>query len=482
MEPVRGDEASVRTEPALAVRTADVEAVSARAFFDAARPANERAASGERVAEPRVVWRTPESGYVAACGVTATCETNGPDRFASVRERAHELFTTLETGPGFDPDADFDPDPDLDADSGSSDIDTDADVPYAARPRLFGGFSFFSDAHESPWQAVPDARFVLPAVQLVSTAEGTWLTVTGDRSTINSRLSDWRDRLASASEPGAGKSPAISHVERTTSRAAWYDQVETALSRIDGGSLRKVVLAQSLSATLDESIEVPEALSRLAGSYPECFVFSVPVDGGSRDFFGATPERLVSVRGREVETGALAGSVERGETDAVDARLARQLTESEKNDHEHALVANAVREQLAPLSRSVSVGDRTVRKLATVQHLFTPIEADLAGNEHVLSLVEALHPTPAVGGLPPDAAAETIREIETFDRGWYAAPVGWFDAAGDGTFAVAIRSAVAESETATLFAGNGIVAGSDPAEEWEEVQLKYRPVLDALGL
>jgi len=119
--------------------------------------------------------------------------------------------------------------------------------------------------------------------------------------------------------------------------------------------------------------------------------------------------------------------------------------------------------------------------LATIQHLQTPIEATLEGDRHVLEIVEALHPTPAVGGgVPPDAAWETIRDAEPFDRGWYAAPVGWFDAAGDGEFAVALRSGVASDETVTLFAGNGIVADSDPDDEWDEVQLKFRPILDEL--
>jgi len=151
-----------------------------------------------------------------------------------------------------------------------------------------------------------------------------------------------------------------------------------------------------------------------------------------------------------------------------------------RTDTEHEVVADAIREQLEPFASSVGTGDQSVRRLATVQHLRTPISAELAGDEHVLSLVEALHLTPAVGGLPPDAALETIRRTETFDRGWYAAPVGWFDASGNGTFAVAIRSALARGDAATVFAGAGIVADSDPDREWDEVQLKYRPMLDEL--
>ena len=166
---------------------------------------------------------------------------------------------------------------------------------------------------------------------------------------------------------------------------------------------------------------------------------------------------------------------------AEDKWLAQQLFDSEKNNHEHDLVVEAIRDQLDGLTGDIRTGERTVRKLANVQHLQTPIRATATEEEHVLGLVEALHPTPAVGGLPPDDALRTIRESETFDRGWYAAPIGWFDAAGDGTFAVGIRSGVVEGTSATLFAGGGIVSDSDPDEEWDELQLKYRPVLDELA-
>jgi len=155
----------------------------------------------------------------------------------------------------------------------------------------------------------------------------------------------------------------------------------------------------------------------------------------------------------------------------------------EKNGREHDLVVGAVRDQLSPFGR-VRVGDRTVRRLATIQHLYTPVSATLAHDAHVLDLVEALHPTPAVGGLPPARALATIRDTEPFDRGWYAAPVGWFDAAGNGEFTVAIRSAVVapDRRRVTTFAGVGLVADSDPDEEWDEVQLKYRPILDELEM
>jgi menaquinone-specific isochorismate synthase len=271
----------------------------------------------------------------------------------------------------------------------------------------------------------------------------------------------------------------VASVERVPGRSGWRDQVEGALDRIAAGELEKVVLAQRLTATLHGTFRLADTLARLDGAYPDCYRFAVDPGVGAA-FFGATPERLVTRDGEQVRTGALAGSVGRGGTEAEDERLASELRASAKIRHEHDLVVGAIRDQLRSVATDVGVGEASVRKLANVQHLETPITADLNGETHVLDLVEALHPTPAVGGLPPGTAKRTIAETERFDRGWYAAPVGWFDADGDGTFAVGIRSAVASASTATLFAGNGIVADSDPDAEWDELQLKYRPILDQL--
>ncbi|MFB6301815.1 MAG: isochorismate synthase MenF [Haloferacaceae archaeon] len=445
---------------------------------------------------PRTVWDPSEGPSVVAGGAAATLETDGPARFDAVREGAESLLAAGDVHAGTE----------------------------AACPRLFGGFAFHEQGSEgAPWSAFPAARFVLPRVQVTYADRGTWLTVTAagadaDPTTVEARVERERERLASLPDPGpTGDPPGIRERVRTTTRADWRRGVEAAVERIRAGDLRKVVLAQGLEARLQREPSLPDVLSRLGETYPDCYRFLVePVDdsadgdgraggdpsasddggvgagtdgadGGATDrtgpvpgFFGATPERLVRLHGRTVSTGALAGTTGRGDTPAEDEWLARELMNDAKNVHEHELVAEAVRDQLAPFAAGVRSGERRVRRLATVQHLFTPISATLDEDAHVLDLVEALHPTPAVGGLPPERALATIRDSEPFDRGWYAAPVGWFDAAGNGEFAVTIRSAVAEADAVTMFAGVGIVADSDPDREWDEVQLKYRPILDAL--
>ncbi|WP_254768008.1 isochorismate synthase [Salinilacihabitans rarus] len=426
-------------DAALHSRSSELEDVSFGAVLDA---------DGDSL----VAWATPDGLEVVGCGVAARLSATGPERFERIRADARRLFDDL-----------------------------DHDGPAVARPRAFGGFAFH-DGHEAtpPWRGFDAATFVVPEVLVVRSEAGTWLTgVARSEAAASETLDAWRERLAGlpAMRP-SGDPPGVVETRRTTTREEWTEGVETALDRIDAGDLEKVVLAQALSVSLAEPIDVPATLERLRRRYPNCYRFLVGYGAGT--FFGAPPERLVAKRGDRVETEALAGSVPRGESPEGDEELAARLLDSEKFRREHGLVVEAIREQLAPLARAVTVDDRTVRRLATIQHLRTPIEATLADGAHVLDIVEALHPTPAVGGVPPDAAWETIRSVETFDRGWYASPVGWFDAAGDGEFAVGIRSGVATDESVTLFAGNGIVADSDPDEEWEEVLLKYRPILDEL--
>ena len=412
---------------------------------------------------PRTVWSAPAEATVVGSGAAATLTADGTNRFASIREAAESLFASGDVHAGTE----------------------------AARPRLFGGFAFHGDSTAgSPWEEFPGARFVFPRVQITWTDEDAWLTVNSvgrdvDPEAVESRLDRERARIESLEDPNPSVGPpGVTDRRRTTARSDWRTGVEAAVSRIGSGDLRKVVLAQALDVDLAGELSLPDVLTRLGRTYPECYRFLVePEPSESRpqsSFFGATPERLVSLRGRTVETDALAGTTGRGETPAEDEWLAQELARDEKNAHEHDLVAETIEEQLSPFAGTVSAGSRRIKRLATVQHLWTPITATLDRDEHVLSLVEALHPTPAVGGLPPETALRTIRETEPFDRGWYAAPVGWIDAAGYGTFAVALRSAVVRGDTATLFAGVGIVADSDPDREWDEVQLKYRPILDEL--
>ena len=410
---------------------------------------------------PRAVWAGPGEATVATAGAAAVLTASGPARFRQIRSAARDLFATIDTETA------------------------EASLPDAIGPRLVGGGSFHPDhASMAPWTDYPAARFVLPELLYARTTNGSYLLSMAygpdaEPQAVEARLDTAARRLERNDPTPTRTLPTVTAIDRPTTRSAWTDQVERALSRIQNGTLRKVVLAQALHAELTDRLDPVAVLERLSDRYPDCYRFSIePTDETA--FFGATPERLVSLTGREVRTEALAGSIGRGTSPDEDATLEEALRDSGKDQHEHALVVEAIRDQLAPYAERIDTGEQGVRRLASVQHLHTPITADLAADEHILSLVDALHPTPAVGGLPPAEAQSTIREIETFDRGWYAAPVGWFDADGEGTFAVSLRSALTTDRRATLFAGAGIVADSAPDDEWDEVQLKYRPILDAL--
>lgn len=260
----------------------------------------------------------------------------------------------------------------------------------------------------------------------------------------------------------------------------WRATVARFAGAVGRGRLDKVVLARSVDLIAESPVDVPDVLGRLAASAPESTVFAI--SRGERTFLGATPERLISLAGREFRTVAMAGSTPRGSDIAADEALASALLGSDKEREEHAVVVQMLREVLAPLTQELTVeGGPSVVRLAHVQHLATEISGQLTEPMGILALVEVLHPTPAVGGAPRELALDLIAEEERYERGWYAGPIGWIDRHGNGDFAVALRSGVVEGHEATLFAGCGIVADSDPEREWDESLVKLRALGSALG-
>ncbi|WP_018656255.1 isochorismate synthase [Actinomadura flavalba] len=256
---------------------------------------------------------------------------------------------------------------------------------------------------------------------------------------------------------------------------AWQHAVATARDHIRAGRLGKVVLARDLRAHADAPLDARVLLRRLAARYPACYTFAVA------GLVGATPELLVRRHGGRVESLVLAGTSARGTGPAADAARGEALLASAKDQHEHAYAADMVRDALGPLCSDLHVPDRPrLLRLPNVMHLASAIHGRLSGDRSVLDVVAALHPTPAVGGAPTAAALDLIAELEGMDRGRYAAPVGWIDARGDGEWGIALRCAEVDGASARLFAGCGIVGGSDPAAELAEAQNKFRAMQYAL--
>jgi menaquinone-specific isochorismate synthase len=258
----------------------------------------------------------------------------------------------------------------------------------------------------------------------------------------------------------------------------WEQAVGEAVRRIThSAELRKVVLARDLYASGAAPLDVRVLLCRLASRYPGCYTFAC--DG----LVGATPELLIRKDGWEVSSLVLAGTAPRGATAEDDADLARGLLGSAKENEEHEYAAASLRDTLAPLCEAMYTAPRPeLIRLPNVQHLGTRVNGTLAAANSALAIVAAVHPTAAVGGTPTEAAVEVIRELEAMDRERYAGPVGWVDSDGNGEWGIALRCAQLAGNRARLFAGCGIVAGSDPAAELAETESKFRPMRTALEL
>jgi menaquinone-specific isochorismate synthase len=272
------------------------------------------------------------------------------------------------------------------------------------------------------------------------------------------------------------KSPGVDSEAYTN----WVHSVETATDLIKAEEFKKIVLARELNVQLQEPVSDTRLLNHLRNQYPDCYSFLISQDGSS-SFIGSTPERLASFHDREVLTEGLAGSISRGKTASEDAVLEHELLHSQKDLSEHAFVLDAIEENLERYSDVVdhplSPG---VKKLSNVQHLYTPVHARIKKGVSRTEVLSKLHPTPAVGGYPREAAMPYISKLEHFDRGWYAAPIGWINANGEGEFVVAIRSGLIKSNEVRFFAGCGIVEDSNPQKEWDETNLKFIPMLTAL--
>jgi menaquinone-specific isochorismate synthase len=258
-------------------------------------------------------------------------------------------------------------------------------------------------------------------------------------------------------------------------REEWMGAVAGTVERIRAGEMEKAVLARDAFADARSPIDVRVLLERLRTRFPACFTFSV---GG---MVGATPELLLRREGDQLTSLVLAGTRPRGEDPESDHRLGQEMLSTAKDIGEHGLAVDSLRTALEPLADELVVPAWPhLLKLANVQHLATRAHARLSPGVSALDAVAALHPTAAVGGTPTDTAMRHIAEVEGMDRGGYAGPVGWLDGAGNSEWGIALRCAHVDGSRARLYAGGGIVAGSEPASEAAETESKFRVMREAL--
>jgi menaquinone-specific isochorismate synthase len=345
------------------------------------------------------------------------------------------------------------------------DVDDRVRVPGSG-PVAFGTFTFDASSEGS--------ALIIPCVVLGRDGQGrAWLTTV---------LPPGGDSPVPPGPPADGSAPVapagVRWHDGSLPAPQWEQAVAEAVTAIKAGALRKVVLAQDQFATAAEPIDARILLQRLSARYPECYTFAC--DG----MVGATPELLIRQAGRQVSALVLAGTAPRGGDPAEDEALGSGLLASAKDTEEHAYAVTSMRDALGPLCDELDVEARpALLKLPNLQHLGTWVRGTLAPSSaprSALGLAAAVHPTAAVCGTPTSAAFELIRELEHMDRERYAGPVGWVDSEGNGEWGIALRCAQLCGRTARLFAGCGIVAGSDPAAELAEAQVKFRPMRGAL--
>jgi isochorismate synthase len=294
-------------------------------------------------------------------------------------------------------------------------------------------------------------------------------------------------RVERSSRRVSAPSPQVSNqaisVRSIPAAAEFQASVSSALDAFAQGTLAKVVLSRKLTLQLSQPADPEQVLARLMAQNPNAFHFSLPLGQGRR-LIGASPELLLRVSEGAVFTHPLAGSAKRGGEPEQDEAVASKLLASHKDQHEHRLVIDEIRRVLAPHCRELTIPPSpSLMSTDTLWHLGTPIAGQLHGGEaSVLSLACQLHPTPALCGYPTELARQFIREQEPFRRALFSGIVGWCDSQGNGEWAVVIRCGVLDGHHVELFAGAGIVAGSDPAMEWAETGTKLGTMLKALGL
>jgi isochorismate synthase len=363
-----------------------------------------------------------------------------------------------------------------------------AGLPAGAGPVWVGGFAFDSDGgREGHWASFPPALMVLPELVLHRAGDRTHLTlcaVSGpevDPGDVSARLAARVAALRDTPLPLLDPHPTGSvRIASAVPPEQFESSVAAAVGRIDGGELDKVVLAREVVVEAPQAHDPGALFGALRELFPSCFCFCCGSPEGA--FVGASPELLVRRTGSGAATVGLAGSTRRSADPSVDDHLGEQLRQSAKDRSEHEIVVRRIERTLRPYSVWVQAApEPELIKVANIQHLGTPIHAQLAEPRSAVELAGHLHPTPAVGGEPRERALRAITELEGLDRGWYAGPVGWMDAAEDGEFCVALRSALLRDRFAHLYAGSGIVAASDPAAELAETEVKLGALLPLIA-
>jgi menaquinone-specific isochorismate synthase len=353
-------------------------------------------------------------------------------------------------------------------------------------PTAFGGFSFDPLKEKTIlWSKFSHSLFHIPTFMLSMNNGEAFLTTNvvctdQDDLSLYMKVEKEREKLLEQASKQMKFNTASLTKKMDIHPEEWKRSVTQVVNEIKKGTLKKVVLARELRLLFDKNIQAELVLNQLLREQLDSYVFAFESNGDC--FIGATPERLVKKEADQVYSTCLAGSTARGKNDLEDKLLGNSLLNDGKNLIEHQYVVDMIKSAMEDTCSEVVIPERPrLLKLKHIQHLYTPVKGKANRESSLLSLVERLHPTPALGGFPKEKAVEKIREVEDLDRGFYAGPLGWFDHQGNGEFAVAIRSGLIQGNEASLFAGCGVVGDSLSDLEFEETKIKFKPMLSALG-
>jgi salicylate biosynthesis isochorismate synthase/menaquinone-specific isochorismate synthase len=422
-------------------------------------------AAGSRFAADRwFCWEQPDRDFaLSGVGSAVQVVSRGEDRFSDLAARcAHAMRDRAMEEPDH--------------------------LPAGAGPLWTTGFAFSPRGGSDPlWSSLPPALATMPEIAIARGPDGAFLTASifiepgTDPAVLLKRAAGRIGSLREAALTPADPHPSAANRIFGRYPPERYEKiVAAAVERIRSTSVDKVVLARELTVEAPSAHDPGALFGALRDLFPSCFCFCVGT--GQASFLGASPELLVRRSGPVAATVALAGTTSRSADPAVDDHLGEAMLHSPKVRDEHGIVARRIERTLRPHSVWVHAeGEPFVVKVGNLQHLATPIRAQLAESHSAIALAGFLHPTPAIGGEPRAPALELIKELEGIDRGWYTGPVGWMDAAEDGEFCVGLRSALIRDREAHLFAGCGIVADSDPAAELQESELKFEALLPLLA-
>jgi salicylate biosynthesis isochorismate synthase len=420
--------------------------------------------ASRRKGEPWVCLEQPDrdGAAVSAMGCAHEIETRGPGRFLEVAAQWRALTASALADP--------------------------ADGPAGSGLAALGGFAFSPDGSRSrEWAGFEPASLIVPECSLARRGEDVRLTLNlrvAPDDTVEHLLARVTRRLSElhrASMPLLDPSPAGKYEVVSSMPPSHYEHaVARAVERIRAGELEKIVLAREVQVHAPVEHDPAAVLGILREAFPTCYVYAV--GRGDSTFVGASPELLLRREGQRASTVALAGSTRRSADPAVDRHLGEQLLSSDKDRHENAIVARRIVRALSPHSVWVTAApEPVIVRVLNIQHLATPIRAQLTDPVGIVELVSLMHPTPAVGGEPSGPALEAIPALEGLDRGWYAGAIGWIDAAGDGELCVALRCALLRGTVAHCYAGCGIVRDSDPGAELAESEIKLEAMLPVLA-